>query len=112
MGYDKDNVIYIDGIPFGYTESAFEMPGDYLMDDEIPEGSLPDMSGWPEDVKDSMMRLEAKESVLQIMKLKPENWRHEISRLTMEAGALRHMMSFEYLSAYDRHNEGSLNVFV
>ena len=102
----KDNITFINGIPFGFTESAFEMPGDYGMDDEIPDSNFPDMTGWPEHAKTQLMALEAKETVLEYMKLRPERWTAEIARLTTEAGALRSGMSFEYLSGYDNIIDG------
>ena len=95
------NVVMINGIPFGYGETDFEMPGDYLAGDEIPDSPLPDMSNFPADVRSALMALEAKETVLQYMRLNPGNWTQDIARLTGEIGSLRSGISFEYLSAYD-----------
>jgi len=96
---------------YGYSDTMFEMPGDYGIDNSEDMPSVDcGLAHLPDHVRPAMYRLHAKESVLKILMENPARWTNTIARLIMEAGSIRHAISYEYLNEYDRRKGFTIKI--
>ena len=99
------------GCAYGFTDTMFEMPGDYGIDNSEDMPSVDcGLAHLPDHVRPAMYRLHAKETVLRTIMKSPARWTGLIAKLTMEVGSLRSAISYEYLNSYDRKKNFTLKI--
>ena len=107
----KDPKVMGRGCATAYTDTMFEMPGDYGIDNSEDMPSVDcGLAHYPDHVRPAMYRLHAKESVLKTIMKNPERWMDLIAKLTMEVGSLRSAISYEYLNSFDRKKGYALKI--
>ena len=107
----KDPKMIGRGCVTAYTDTMFEMPGDYGIDNSEDMPSVDcGLAHYPDHVRPAMYRLHAKEAVLQTIMKHPARWTDLIAKLTMEVGSLRSAISYEYLNGYDQAKGFALKI--